>query len=135
MACCSRSGSSEIEIRSVSAGQNRLSKRPINVKGWVVPTYSACKLRAVGFRDHVEDVAVVFERLKAVRKALRYVEKPAVFGGNFESYPSPEGRRVPAQVKNDIVNSSPRAGYELCLFVRLRLKMHPTQRAPTRVRG
>jgi len=77
----------------------------------------------------------MLERLKTVRELARYVQHPAILGGQFNAEAPPKSRRTPPQIDNCIVDTSHVASHQLGLFKRRYLIVHAAQGPLSLVEG
>ena len=85
--------------------------------------------RVVELRYLVEDLGIVFHRLKPMGETFRNVQHHSVFGRQDQREMLLESRGFAAKIDNGVVDRSPRAPYELCFLIGCGLKMHSTQGA------
>ena len=85
--------------------------------------------------DLIENLGIVHQGLKTVGKTFGDIEHTPIFPGQFHGNPLSEGRRIPAQVYNHIIQAAPGAANHLFLGMGRRLIMHPPQGARIPVEG
>src|SRR5581483_10425634 len=82
---------------------------------------------SIKLRHLIEDLRVVFHRLKPMREAFGDVEHPAVLCRQFHGNPLEKKGRVRPKINNDVIENAPRASDQLCLRKGGQLIMHSTE--------
>ena len=118
--------------RSEIDALDAVGARPLDRERGVVPAHAARGLGHVAVAHLVEHLAVVGERLEAVREAGRDVEARRVLRAQLDAVPAAARGRVGAQVDGDVEDRAAHAAHELGLAVRLGLVVHAAQRAAAR---
>ena len=83
----------------------------------------------------VKQLGIVDQGLKAVRYSLGNIHRAIVGIGQLGCMPAGVGGRIRPQIKNDIVNGSPRTADQLVLLAGGTLIMHSPQRALAAIDG
>src|SRR5262249_41332770 len=100
------------------ADHARLGGWPLDREERVVPANARGRLRGVRRRDHVHDVDIVDERLKAVSESLGNVHRAAAGLVELGAEPAPERGRAPTEVDDHVEDCAARTADELRLLVR-----------------
>lgn len=94
----------EIRISSVSLDDDPFANWPLNSEGWIVPADSTGILGRIILGHLIEDLGVVLESLKPVRKIFRDVQHLPVLSGKLNAEMLPKCRRGGTQVDDDIID-------------------------------
>src|SRR5262249_6987833 len=113
----------------VTWGNHRHRERPLDRQARIVVQEAALRLGVVRSAHLVRNLSPILKNLVAVSETLRNVQRAPVFVVETDGVALEEGRRLRAEVDDDVEDRAARAADELHLRVRRELKMHASDRS------
>src|SRR5258707_2023078 len=124
--------SGEVRVGAVAVGDHAPARRggwPLDTERGVVPAHPARGVRDVAGAHQVVHLAVLAERLEAVRESGGDVQPEPVALAELDAVPAPAGRRPVADVDGDIEDRAADTAHHLGLAVGVGLVVHAAKRA------
>src|SRR5450755_3748909 len=94
-----------------------MRSRPLDRERRIVPAHTASRVGDVATTHLVENLAIIGERLKAVREASRDVEGLSILRAQLDAMPTAIGGRVWTQVNRHVEDGATHAAHQLGLTV------------------